>query len=89
MLLAVAGLIMYGTALGLPGFVGIVLIIAGIEALIRGRLLPFLTGVVIIFLIFTGIYLAVTNVRIAVAGALVIAALALLFSNLAGYLRRR
>jgi hypothetical protein len=89
MLLAVAGLIMYGTALGLPGFIGIVLIIAGIEALIRGRLLPFLTGVVIIFLIFTGIYLAVTNVRIAVAGALVIAALALLFSNLAGYLRRR
>jgi hypothetical protein len=89
MLLAVAGLIMYGTALGLPGFIGIVLIIAGIEALIRGRLLPFLTGVLIIFLIFTGIYLAVTNVRIAVAGALVIAALALLFSNLAGYLRRR
>jgi prepilin signal peptidase PulO-like enzyme (type II secretory pathway) len=80
---------MYGTSLGVTGVVGIVVVVAGIEALIRGRLLPFLTGVLIIFLIFTGIYLAVTNVRIAVAGALVIAALALLFSNLAGYLRRR
>ena len=46
MLLAVAGLIMYGTALGISGFVGIILIVAGIEALIRGRLLPFLAAVV-------------------------------------------
>jgi hypothetical protein len=89
MLLAVAGLIMYGAALGVSGFIGIVLIIAGIEALIRGRLLPFLASVVIIFLIFIGIYLAVTNIRVAIAGALVIAALALLLSNLLGYLRRR
>ncbi len=89
MLLAVAGLIMYGTALGISGFVGIILIVAGIEALIRGRLLPFLAGVVSLFLIFIGIYLAVTNIRIAIASALVIAAFALLLSNLSGYLRRR
>jgi hypothetical protein len=31
----------------------------------------------------------VTNIRVAIAGALVLAALALLVSNLAGYLRRR
>ena len=89
MLLAVAALIIYGTALGITGFIGIILIILGIEALIRGRLLTFLAGVVIIFLIFVGIYVAVTNLRVAIAGALVAAALALLLSNLAGYLRRR
>jgi hypothetical protein len=89
LLLAVAALIMYGASLGLTGVVGIVIVVAGIEALIRGRLLPFLAGVVIIFLILTGIYIAVTNIRVAIAGALVLAALALLLSNLAGYLRRR
>jgi hypothetical protein len=36
-----------------------------------------------------GIYLAVTNLRLAVAVALILAALALLLSNLTGYLRRR
>jgi hypothetical protein len=40
-------------------------------------------------LIFTGIYLALTNIRAAIAGALVVAALALLVSNLSGFLRRR
>jgi uncharacterized membrane protein YccF (DUF307 family) len=44
---------------------------------------------VILFLIFIGIYLAVTNIRVAIASALVIAAFALLLSNLSGYLRRR
>jgi hypothetical protein len=89
LLLAVATLIMYGASLGLAGIIGIIVVVAGIEALIRGRLLPFLAGVVIILLILTGIYIAVTNIRVAIAGALVIAALALLLSNLAGYLRRR
>jgi hypothetical protein len=89
LLLAVAALIMYGTSLGVSGFIGIVIVIGGIEALIRGRLLSFLAGVVIILLILTGIYLAVTNIRVAVASALVLAAFALLFSNLTGYLRRR
>ena len=89
LLLAVAALIMYGTSLGVSGFVGIVIVIGGIEALIRGRLLSFLAGVVIILLIAFGIYLAVTNIRVAVASALVLAAFALLFSNLSGYLRRR
>lgn len=52
--------------------------------MIRGRLLPFLAGVVILLLILTGIYIAVTNIRVAIAGALALAALALLLSNLAG-----
>jgi hypothetical protein len=43
----------------------------------------------IIFLIFAGVYLAVTNFRLAIAVALILAALALLLSNLLGYLRRR
>jgi hypothetical protein len=89
LLLAVAALIMYGTSLGVAGFIGIVIVIGGIEALIRGRLLSFLAGVVIILLICFGIYLAVTNIRVAVASALVLAAFALLLSNLTGYLRRR
>ena len=89
LLLAVAALIMYGASLGVTGAIGIIIVVAGIEALIRGRLLPFLAGVVIIVLILTGIYIAVTNIRVAIAGALVLAALALLVSNLAGYLRRR
>ena len=89
LLLAVAALIMYGASLGVTGAIGIIIVVAGIEALIRGRLLPFLAGVVIIVLILTGIYIAVTNIRVAIAGALVLAALALLLSNLAGYLRRR
>jgi hypothetical protein len=89
LLLAVAALIMYGTSLGVSGFIGIVIVIGGIEALIRGRLLSFLAGVVIILLIAFGIYLAVTNIRVAVASALVLAAFALLLSNLSGYLRRR
>ena len=55
MLLAVAGLIMYGTALGITGFIGIILIVGGIEALIRGRLATFLAVVLIMFLIFIGI----------------------------------
>jgi hypothetical protein len=51
--------------------------------------LSFLIGVLIIMLILTGVYLAVTNIKAAIAGALVIAAFALLISNLSGYLRRR
>ena len=43
----------------------------------------------IIFLIFAGVYRAVTNFRLAIAVALILAALALLLSNLLGYLRRR
>ena len=35
--------------------------------MIRGRLLPFLAGLVIILLILTGIYIAVTNIRVAIA----------------------
>jgi hypothetical protein len=89
LLLAVAALILYGASLGVTGVIGIIIVVAGIEALIRGRLLPYLAGVVIILLILTGIYIAVTNIRVAIAGALVLAALALLLSNLAGYLRRR
>ena len=89
LLLAVAAVVMYGTALGVSGLIGILVVIAGIEALIRGRLLSFLIGVLIIILILTGVYLAVTNIKVAIAGALVIAAFALLISNLSGYLRRR
>lgn len=89
LLLAVAALIIYGAALGVSGLVGILVIIAGIEALIRSRILAFLASLVIILLIFTGIYLALTNIRAAIAGALVVAALALLISNLSGFLRRR
>ena len=89
LLLAVAAVVMYGTALGVSGLIGILVVIAGIEALIRGRLLSFLIGVLIIMLILTGVYLAVTNIKVAIAGALVIAAFALLISNLSGYLRRR
>jgi hypothetical protein len=89
LLLAVAALIVYGAALGISGVVGVLVIIAGIEALIRGRVLPFLASLAIILLIFTGIYLALTNIRAAIAGALVVAALALLISNLSGFLRRR
>jgi hypothetical protein len=85
----VAALIVYGAALGISGVVGVLVIIAGIEALIRGRVLPFLASLAIILLIFTGIYLALTNIRAAIAGALVVAALALLVSNLSGFLRRR
>ena len=57
--------------------------------MIRGRVLPFLAGLAIILLIFTSIYFALTNIRAAIAGALVVAALALLISNLSGFLRRR
>jgi hypothetical protein len=89
LLLAVVALIVYGAALGISGVVGVLVIIAGIEALIRGRVLPFLASLAIILLIFTGIYLALTNIRAAIAGALVVAALALLVSNLSGFLRRR
>jgi hypothetical protein len=75
--------------LGVSGLIGILVVIAGMEALIRGRLLSFLIGVLIIMLILTDVYLAVTNIKVAIAGALVIAAFALLISNLSGYLRRR
>lgn len=42
-----------------------------------------------IILILAAIYLAVTNLRLAIAVALIVAAFALLLSNLTGYLRRR
>jgi hypothetical protein len=80
---------MYGTSLGVPGLIGIFVVVAGTEALIGGRVLSYLIGLVIIILILTGIYLAVTNIKVAIAGALVLAAFALLLSNLLGYLRRR
>jgi hypothetical protein len=50
---------------------------------------PFLAVVVVIVLIAAGVYLALTNVRFAIAAALILAALDLLLSNLAGYLRHR
>jgi hypothetical protein len=80
---------MYGTALGISGLIGILVIIAGIEALIRGRILVFLSSLVIIIVIVSGIYLALTNIKVAIAGALVFAAVALLISNFSGFLRRR
>ena len=89
LLLAIAALIMYGTSLGVSGLIGTLIVVAGIEALIRGRVLSFLIGLVIIIVILTGIYLAVTNIRVAIAAALALAAFALLLSNLLGYLRRR
>jgi hypothetical protein len=61
----------------------------GIEATFRGRLLAFLASLLIIVLIFAGVYLAGVNFRLAIAVALILAALALLLSNLLGYLRRR
>jgi hypothetical protein len=76
LLLAVAALIMYGTSFGVSGLIGTLAVVAGIEALIRGRVRSFLIGLVIIILILTGIYLAVTNIKIAIAGALVLAAFA-------------
>jgi hypothetical protein len=66
-----------------------VVLAAAIEAALRRRLLPFLAGFVVILLIIAGVYLALTNIKLAFAGALVLAALALLLSNLLGYLRRR
>jgi len=40
-------------------------------------------------LIAAGVYLALTNIRFAIAAALILAALALLLSNLVGCLRHR
>jgi NhaP-type Na+/H+ and K+/H+ antiporter len=88
--LAVAALIIYQTTSALLfGLIVIVAGVAGIEATFRGRLLAFLASLLIIILIFAGVYLAVTNFRLAIAVALILAALALLLSNLLGYLRRR
>jgi hypothetical protein len=92
LLLAVAALVVFerGSTLNLVlGVTGVVVLAAAIEATMRRRLLPFLAGFVVILLIVAGVYLAVTNIRLAIAGALVLAALALLLSNLLGYLRRR
>ena len=44
LLLAVAALILYGASLGVTGAIGIIIVVTGIEALIRGRLLPFLAS---------------------------------------------
>jgi hypothetical protein len=90
MLLAVAWLIVYQTTFPLvTGLIVIVTAVAAIEATFHGRLLPFLASLVLILLIWAGVYLAVTNLRLAIAVALIVAALALLLSNLTGYLRRR
>jgi low temperature requirement protein LtrA len=92
LLVAVAALIVLerGSTLNLViGVAGVVVLAAAIEAALRRRLLPFLAGFVVILLIIAGVYLALTNIKLAVAGALVLAALALLLSNLLGYLRRR
>jgi hypothetical protein len=67
----------------------IITAVAAIEAAFRGRLLPFLASLVILLLILAGIYLAVTNLRLAIAVTLIFGALALVVSNLMGYLRRR
>ena len=90
MLLAVAWLIAYQTTFPLvTGLIVIVTAVAAIEATFRGRLLPFLASLLMILLILAGVYLAVTNLRLAIAVALILAAFALLLSNLTGYLRRR
>ena len=59
------------------------------RALARSWRLPFLAVVVVIVLIAAGVYLALTNIRFAIAAARILAALALLLSNLVGYLRHR
>jgi hypothetical protein len=90
LLLAMAWLILYQTTSGLlVGLVVIIAAVAAIEAAFRGRLLPFLASLVILLLILAGIYLAVTNLRLAIAVTLIFGALALVVSNLMGYLRRR
>jgi hypothetical protein len=90
LLLAMAWLILYQTTSGLlVGLVVIITAVAAIEAAFRGRLLPFLASLVILLLILAGIYLAVTNLRLAIAVTLIFGALALVVSNLMGYLRRR
>jgi hypothetical protein len=90
LLLAMAWLILYQTTSGLlVGLIVIIAAVAAIEAAFRGRLLPFLASLVILLLIWAGIYLAVTNLRLAIAVTLILGALALVLSNLMGYLRRR
>ena len=90
LLLAMAWLILYRTTSAmLVGLIVIIAAVAAIEATFRGRLLPFLASLVILLLILAGIYLAVTNLRLAIAVTLIFGALALLLSNLMGYLRRR
>jgi hypothetical protein len=90
LLLAMAWLILYQTTSGLlVGLVVIITAVAAIEAAFRGRLLPFLASLVILLLILAGIYVAVTNLRLAIAVTLIFGALALVVSNLMGYLRRR
>jgi hypothetical protein len=90
LLLAMAWLILYQSSSALlVGLLVIIAAVAGIEATFRGRLLPFLASLVVLLLILAGIYLALTNLRLAIAVALIFAALALLLSNLMGYLRRR
>jgi hypothetical protein len=90
MLLAAAWLTVYETTPALVlGLILIITVVAAIEAMFRGRLLPFLASLMMIILILAVIYLAVTNLRLAIAVALIVAAFALLLSNLTGYLRRR
>jgi hypothetical protein len=69
--------------------VGVVVFVVGVEAATRGRVLPFLATVAVSLLLIAVSWLVVTKFRPGTAIALVVAALGLLLSNFAGYLRRR
>jgi len=89
LLLAVAALVYFDPDRSYLWLVGVVVVVVGVEAATRGRVLPYLATVAVSLLLIAVSWLVVTNFRLGTAIVLVVAALGLLLSNFAGYLRRR
>jgi hypothetical protein len=89
LLLAVAAPVYFDPDRSYLWLVGVVVVVVGVEAATRGRVLPFLPTLAVSLLLIAVSWLDVTNFRLGTAIVLVVAALALLLSNLAVYLRRR
>lgn len=86
-LLGVALLLGFDSALLLAAVA--ILVVTGVEAVLRGKIATYLIGLAVLVVIGGAIYLALTNLRVALAGLLILAAVAGAVANLRALLRRR
>jgi hypothetical protein len=78
LLLAVAALVYFDPDRSYLWLVGVVVVVVGVEAATRGRVLPYLATVAVSLLLIAVSWLVVTNFRLGTAIVLVVAALGLL-----------
>jgi hypothetical protein len=89
LLIGLAAVLFFELDSRLWGLIGVVVLVLGIDAAARGHFGRFLATVLTLFIVADLIALLILNVRVGTAALLLVAAIALIVSNLTAYLRSR